>query len=172
MRQPISAWLCNDLLPGDQVAELALDPTDWDLSGIEDSGILEELHEVILCVSASNLQDKTKELQNKRKEPMPALEMFLEPAIDRIENEYAQADNVYREWKLVEDQNVMSTCLVVGMTTSCAASRQTILKNLKPSVVIVEEAAEVLEAHVVVSLTGDVEHLIMIGEYRKITSKP
>lgn len=231
-RQPISAWLCNDLLPGDQVAELALDPTDWDLSGIEDSGILEELHEVILCVSASNLQDKTKELQNKRKEPMPALEsekierdlrrltnlqnsirrgllsteiqplqanfedlpwrvtnpmrrwqiyrywvdqlrsVFLEPAIDRIENEYAQADNVYREWKLVEDQNVMSTCLVVGMTTSCAASRQTILKNLKPSVVIVEEAAEVLEAHVVVSLTGDVEHLIMIGDHQQLRPNP
>ena len=30
--------------------------------------------------------------------------------------------------------------------------------------VIVEEAAEVLEAHVLVSLVGEVEHLVMIGK--------
>lgn len=33
--------------------------------------------------------------------------------------------------------------------------------------VIIEEAAEVLEAHVLVSLTGDVEHLIMIGMFSR-----
>lgn len=32
------------------------------------------------------------------------------------------------------------------------------------AIVIVEEAAEVLESHVLVSLTSSVEHLIMIGK--------
>lgn len=36
-------------------------------------------------------------------------------------------------------------------------------------IVIVEEAAEVLESHIVVSLTKDCEHVILIGEFYKKT---
>lgn len=35
---------------------------------------------------------------------------------------------------MVEDQTVMEKSLVIGMTTSYAASRQQILKALKPSI--------------------------------------
>lgn len=34
---------------------------------------------------------------------------------------------------------------------------------MKPRVVIVEEAAEVLEAHILASLSSSCEHLILIG---------
>lgn len=99
-------------------------------------------------------------------------EHTLDPVLEEVNGAYAAAANVYQEWSMVEDQAVMATKLVIGMTTSYAASRQKILKALKPSIVIVEEAAEVLEAHVLVSLTGDVEHLIMIGDHQQLRPSP
>lgn len=36
-------------------------------------------------------------------------------------------------------------------------------------VVVVEEAAEVLEAHIITSLTSSCEQLILIGKFKKIT---
>ena len=57
----------------------------------------------------------------------------------------------------------MKTADVIAMTTTCAARYRRSLANIQPKVVIIEEAAEVLEAHVITSLSEGVEHLILIG---------
>ena len=58
--------------------------------------------------------------------------------------------------------------MFVSWRKSIYVHRTEVMKNFWRacylSVVIIEEAAEVLEAHVLVSLAGQVEHLIMIGE--------
>ena len=53
---------------------------------------------------------------------------------------------------------------VIGMTTTGAAKYQDVLQRVKPRVIIVEEAAEVLEAHIISSLNTSCQHLILIGE--------
>ena len=35
--------------------------------------------------------------------------------------------------------------------------------NLQPKIMIIEEAAETLEAHIVTALTPSVQHLVLIG---------
>ncbi|XP_034243136.1 NFX1-type zinc finger-containing protein 1-like [Thrips palmi] len=97
---------------------------------------------------------------------------FVKPVLDRMNVEYSAAASLLQQWKMVEDQTIMANNLVIGMTTSYAASHQSILKELKPRIVIVEEAAEVLEAHVLVSLAGDVEHLVMIGDHQQLRPNP
>ncbi|XP_060835003.1 NFX1-type zinc finger-containing protein 1-like [Rhopalosiphum padi] len=57
---------------------------------------------------------------------------------------------------------------VVGLTTTGAAMRHSVLLDLKPPIVIVEEAAEVLESHIVVSLTESCQHLILIGDHQQL----
>ena len=57
------------------------------------------------------------------------------------------------------------------MTTTGAAKYHRMLQSLGSSIVIVEEAAEVLEAHILTSLTRDTEHLILIGNLEKIPRK-
>lgn len=52
------------------------------------------------------------------------------------------------------------------MTTTGAARLQAALRSIKPRVVVVEEAAEVFEAHILTSLTECCEHLIMIGDHQ------
>ena len=49
------------------------------------------------------------------------------------------------------------------MTTTGVAMHQQLIAALAPSCVVIEEAAEVLEAHVLTSLSADTEHLILIG---------
>lgn len=53
---------------------------------------------------------------------------------------------------------------VVGCTTTGAAIHHSLLAEARCGVVLVEEAAEVLEAHVLAALGDSTKHLIMIGE--------
>ena len=61
---------------------------------------------------------------------------------------------------------------VVGMTTTGAAKYSYILKHLHPKIVIVEEAAEVLESHIITSLCPSVQQLILIGDHKQLQPKP
>lgn len=54
------------------------------------------------------------------------------------------------------------------MTTTGAAKFRKILQQLKPRLVIIEEAAEVLEAHTITSLSKDCQHLILIGDHQQV----
>lgn len=66
---------------------------------------------------------------------------------------------------------VMKSAQVVGMTTTKAASCRTLLDDLNASVVIVEEAGEVLEAHVLTSVNRNAKHLILIGDHKQVRLK-
>jgi hypothetical protein len=71
-----------------------------------------------------------------------------------------------------EDYQVLRKALVVGMTTTGAAKYRQLLQRVHPKIVIVEEAAEVLEAHVVTTLTSRCEHLILIGDHQQLRPNP
>lgn len=64
---------------------------------------------------------------------------------------------------MCEDKNVLEKAKVVGMTTTGAAKHQDVLLGIKPKIVVVEEAAEVLEAHITTALGPACEQLILIG---------
>lgn len=50
------------------------------------------------------------------------------------------------------------------MTTTGAAKYKPLLKKVPCKIVIVEEAAEVLESHITTSLPDAVEHVVLIGD--------
>lgn len=56
------------------------------------------------------------------------------------------------------------------MTTTGAAKYRNVLQEVKPPVVIVEEAAEVLEAHTITTLSKECKHLILIGDHQQVRS--
>ncbi|CAG2167500.1 unnamed protein product [Oppiella nova] len=61
---------------------------------------------------------------------------------------------------------------IVGMTTTGAAKYRHIMEAIDPQIVIVEEAAEVMESHVITSLTQNTEHLILIGDHKQLRPQP
>ncbi|KAJ3374512.1 hypothetical protein GGF31_007290 [Allomyces arbusculus] len=57
---------------------------------------------------------------------------------------------------------------VIGLTTTGAAKHQNLLRALRPRIIVCEEAGEVLEAHVLASLSPSVEHLVLIGDHQQL----
>uniref|UniRef100_A0AC34FF88 NFX1-type zinc finger-containing protein 1 n=1 Tax=Panagrolaimus sp. ES5 TaxID=591445 RepID=A0AC34FF88_9BILA len=66
------------------------------------------------------------------------------------------------------DKVILQNAKVIGMTTTGAAKYQSYLEELRPAIVIAEEAAEVLEAHIFTSLTSSCQHLILIGDHQQL----
>lgn len=77
------------------------------------------------------------------------------------------AENL-KEIQSNEDEWVMKGAKIIGMTTTGAARYRNLLSSLRPKVIIVEEAAEVLESHVITSLNPECQHLILIGDHKQL----
>ena len=61
---------------------------------------------------------------------------------------------------------------VIGMTTTGAAKYHHLLEGLHPKIAIFEEAAEVLEAHLITSIASSVQQVILIGDHKQLRPKP
>ena len=88
------------------------------------------------------------------------------------QGEYDQAVEREQEITRMEEYEILCKACVIGMTTTCAAKYRSILKEIRPRIVIVEEAAEVLEAHIIASLTSGCQHLILIGDHQQLRPTP
>ncbi|XP_052414800.1 NFX1-type zinc finger-containing protein 1 [Carassius gibelio] len=84
------------------------------------------------------------------------------------EQDYQDAAERLNEIRRREDLCVLQQALVVGMTTTGAAKYRQALQELQPRLVIVEEAAEVLEAHTITTLSKACQHLILIGDHQQL----
>ncbi|XP_044721190.1 AAA domain-containing protein [Hirsutella rhossiliensis] len=78
-----------------------------------------------------------------------------------------QIDNLFDESK----RNVLRSKRVIGCTTTGAAMNQSIISAAEPDVVLVEEAGEILEAHVIVALSPSVKQLCLIGDHKQLRPK-
>ncbi|WAQ95602.1 ZNFX1-like protein [Mya arenaria] len=96
----------------------------------------------------------------------------LYETIDGRKGDYKVAAQRFQEAQILEDKELMRKSEVIGMTTTCAAKYQSALRDIKPKIVIVEEAAEVLEAHIVTTLSRGCQHLILIGDHKQLRPNP
>ena len=100
---------------------------------------------------------------------------YLEKLCDECEAEfltYNQLCSKSEEARKAADRYALETAEIIGMTTTGAAKYQHILHQVKPRIVIVEEAAEVLESHIVSALNAGTQHLILIGDHKQLRPKP
>ena len=90
----------------------------------------------------------------------------------RIASELAQ-----KQKSLISQIKDINTCFkfdilqnadIVGMTTTGCSLNKNILDLVKPSIVIVEESAEILESCLVTCLHPSIQHLILIGDHLQL----
>ncbi|KAK3595714.1 hypothetical protein CHS0354_025336 [Potamilus streckersoni] len=86
----------------------------------------------------------------------------------RHEREYDDASRRYREARNLLDCKIMKEACIVAMTTTAAARYTRMLQEVAPPVVIIEEAAQVSEQHVLGALSSASQHLIMIGDHQQL----
>lgn len=75
-----------------------------------------------------------------------------------------EAQEIYNECKDDIKRRLLRKADIVGCTTTGAAKLSSLLKSISPRVLLVEEAGQVLEAHILGTLVQSVEHLILIGD--------
>ncbi|XP_069003772.1 NFX1-type zinc finger-containing protein 1 [Embiotoca jacksoni] len=87
-----------------------------------------------------------------------------------LESEQAYQNAVDRlaDVKRHESLCLLKKATVIGMTTTGAAKFRKTLQEVRPCLVIVEEAAEVLEAHTITTLSQACQHLILIGDHQQL----
>ena len=97
---------------------------------------------------------------------------YLQAQLAEHEQKFKELCSQLEEANDVEKFHVLRTAAVIGMTTTGAAKHQHVLQRVKPKILIVEEAAEVLEAHIITSLNASCQQLILIGDHQQLRPKP
>jgi hypothetical protein len=92
--------------------------------------------------------------------------------IERQQQRYSEAAARMHEARDLEDLAIMRTATVIGMTTTGAAKYRSVLQEIQPRIVIVEEAAEVLESHIITTLSAGCQHVILIGDHKQLRPSP
>lgn len=100
------------------------------------------------------------------------LENYYHQILQDNQEQYETILEGLQEVQDKEDEYILSTSKVIAMTTTCAARYSSILQRISPKIIIAEEAAEVLEAHVVTALNPGCQHLILIGDHEQLRPNP
>lgn len=113
--------------------------------------------------------------KRKRKELMIQWQdAWIEPQLEEISRQMQiyqsaqdQLDVLRSETKVQAAQRAR----VVGCTTTSAAMNWSLLNQVRPTVIIIEEAAEILECNVLTSLFPSARQVIMIGDHKQLRPK-
>ncbi|KAF2813185.1 P-loop containing nucleoside triphosphate hydrolase protein [Mytilinidion resinicola] len=75
--------------------------------------------------------------------------------------------------QLFEEKNaaIIKSKRVIGCTTTAAAKYTKEIGNASPGIIIVEEAGEILESHVLTAMTPNSKQLILIGDHKQLRPK-
>ncbi|KAF8599525.1 P-loop containing nucleoside triphosphate hydrolase protein, partial [Ceratobasidium sp. AG-I] len=122
--------------------ELLADPNVWNMSLIE----RKTLHDVWYTAASQSIrQTQVEDFENLRQKHKDARRNFEE---------------IKEQGKV----NILRRTHIIGCTTTGAAKVVSLLSGIEPKVMVVEEAGQVLESHILASLVQSVQHLVMIGD--------
>lgn len=83
----------------------------------------------------------------------------------RIYNEQA-AHRRTGQWE--ENETILKNQKIIGMTTTGFSKYRGLIAALQPKIVLIEEAAETLEAPVAVACSPSLQHLILVGDHKQL----
>lgn len=92
------------------------------------------------------------------------LEEEIEELVPKIKESYEELS----EYENETNQQILNRCEVIAMTTTGAAKYKSLLNKIKSDVIVVEEAAQILEAHLITSMNSDTKHMILIGDHQQL----
>ncbi|KAL8901018.1 MAG: hypothetical protein Q9207_005411 [Kuettlingeria erythrocarpa] len=81
---------------------------------------------------------------------------------------YAKHSKDLKIGKWEYDTNFLQASNIIGCTTTGLSKYRGLLDSLKPKIVLIEEAAETLEAYVTAACFTTLEHLILVGDHQQL----
>ncbi|KAL8853495.1 MAG: hypothetical protein Q9221_001654 [Calogaya cf. arnoldii] len=70
------------------------------------------------------------------------------------------------KWEV--DTNYLKEANIIGCTLTGISKYRALLHSLKPKIVLIEEAAETLEAQITAACFNSLEHLILVGDHQQL----
>ncbi|EFR00980.1 helicase [Nannizzia gypsea CBS 118893] len=70
--------------------------------------------------------------------------------------------------KWERDSLILRDARVVGMTTTGLSKYRALISSLRPKIILIEEAAEVLEAPVTAACMESLQHLVLVGDHQQL----
>jgi hypothetical protein len=87
---------------------------------------------------------------------------------DELIEKLKNLKNRKEELEMNKKVEMLSQKKIIGVTITGASINHDLIHHIGPSVVIVEEAAEILEPGLLAALTPSIEHLILIGDHKQL----
>lgn len=78
-----------------------------------------------------------------------------------------QINQLFRE----KQSHIMRQKRIIGCTTTAAAMYTKELREAAPGIILVEEAGEILESHVLTAMTAQTKQLVLIGDHKQLRPK-
>jgi hypothetical protein len=92
-------------------------------------------------------------------------------AISNLARKYnecrARVEQLFNEKKA----HILSQKRIIGCTTTGAAMYSEEIRKVSPGIVIVEEAGEILESHILTAMTANTKQLVLIGDHKQLRPK-
>ena len=84
---------------------------------------------------------------------------------------YNQCQESLAQLRREKFTNVLSQKRIIGCTTTAAAKYTLELRKAAPSIIIVEEAGEILESHILTAMSASTKQLVLIGDHKQLGPK-
>ncbi|KAK0634459.1 P-loop containing nucleoside triphosphate hydrolase protein [Bombardia bombarda] len=99
---------------------------------------------------------------------------MIEERLETIQELVRQFNDTEEELRIQfneADAHIVRQKQIIGCTTTAAAKYSRLIRAAEPDVVLVEEAGEILESHVLTALAPTVKQLILIGDHKQLRPK-
>jgi len=91
----------------------------------------------------------------------------IQNLVQKLDDTQGRLDDLFNEGKI----EYLRSKRIIGCTTTAAAMHTKIIHEVNPDVVLVEEAGEILESHIITALTPSVKQLVLIGDHKQLRPK-
>ncbi|KAL3857874.1 hypothetical protein ACJMK2_012503 [Sinanodonta woodiana] len=142
------------------------------------SALMESIKQLLSVKDRMKKEDTERDMDIWRLSPVDRWRLYrywvfeatfpLYQELNQHEYQYDDASRRYGEARNLLDCEIMKDACIIAMTTSAAARYTRTLQEVAPPVVIIEEAAQVSEQHVLGALSSACQHLIMIGDHQQL----
>ncbi|KAJ5836884.1 hypothetical protein N7447_002910 [Penicillium robsamsonii] len=88
--------------------------------------------------------------------------------VHRLAQSYRDCSTNVQIGRFERDYCILKEARIIGMTTTGLSKYRGLVSSLNPRVILIEEAAEVLEAPVAVACLPSLQHLILVGDHLQL----
>lgn len=92
-------------------------------------------------------------------------------AIGACADAYNASENTLREAWDKKDTEIILSKRIIACTTTAAAKYTNQIRSAVPGVIVVEEAGEILESHILTAMTPSTRQLVLIGDHKQLRPK-